>query len=127
MAIARDTTAGNIKPKKEAVRLRGILGATTAAGEIVSLQSDGYWDPAIATSAVLTVGVAIQAGVTGDTIDIVTHGPVICTTGATPGALVYVSDTAGEPGATAGTKSTVVGYSLTATVVYVNPQIVNFT
>lgn len=127
MAIERDTVAEHIKPLEGVSLRRGTLGATVAAGEIVALQSDGYWDPAIATSAVLTIAVAIQGGVSGDRVDLVTHGAVNHVTGATPGALVYISDTAGEPSGTAGTKSTIVGYSESATVTFVQPQIVNLT
>jgi hypothetical protein len=126
MAIARDTTAANIKPLTGAVIRRGTLGATVAAGEIVELQSDGYWDPAIGTAVVMNGGIAVQGGASGDTIDIVTHGPVKCLTGATPGAVVYVSDTAGEPAETAGTKSAVIGFAESATVLYVNFQTVAF-
>lgn len=126
MAIARDTTAANIKPLTGAVIRRGTLGATVAAGEVVELQSDGYWDPAIGTAVLMNGGIAVQGGSSGDTIDIVTHGPVKCLTGATPGAIVYVSDTAGEPAETAGTKSAVIGYAESATVLYVNFQTVAF-
>lgn len=126
MAIARDTTAANIKPLGGAVIRRGTLGDTTAAGEIVELQSDGYWDPAVATAVVMNGGIALQAGVVGDVIDIVVFGPVLCLTGATPGAIVYASDTAGEPAETAGTKSAVIGYAESATVLFVNFQTVAF-
>jgi len=130
MAIARDTTAKNVQPLPGAVVRRGLVGATVAAGEIVELQSDGYWDPAVATAAVIRkLGIALNAGTAAgvDRIDIVEHGPVNCLTGASPGALVYVSDTDGEPSESAGTKSTVIGKSESATVLYVEPQIIDFT
>lgn len=126
MAIARDTTAANIKPLSGAVIRRGTLGATTAAGEIVELQSDGFWDPADAAAVVMNGGIALQAGAAGDKVDIVVFGPVQCLTGATPGAIVYASDTAGEPSETAGTKSAVIGYAESATVLFVNFQTVAF-
>lgn len=128
MAIARDTTAANIKPLAGAIVRRGTAGATIAAGEIVELQSDGYWDPAIATAVVIrNVGIALQAAAAaGAVVDIVMHGPVKCLTGASPGAIVYVSDTAGEPSESAGTKDTIIGFSESATVLYVKPQIIDF-
>ena len=49
MAIARDTTAANIEPKEGAIVRRYTAGATIAAGEIVSMQSDGYVDPSDST------------------------------------------------------------------------------
>jgi hypothetical protein len=126
MAIARQTDATRIKPGRNAIVEQGVVGATIAAGEVVSMQSDGFWDPAIATGVVKTIGVAVQGGAVGDTIDIVMHGPIECVTGGTPGEVLYVSDTAGEPAETAGTKSAVVGYVLTASKIYVNSQTVAF-
>lgn len=126
MAIARDTTAANIKPLTGAIVRRVTLGATTEAGEAISLQSDGKWDPAIATAVVSTAAVALQAGVDGDKVDAVFFGPVLCLTGATVGGIVYVSDTAGEPAQTAGTKSAVLGFAESATVLFVNFQTVAF-
>lgn len=126
MAIARDTTAKNIKPLEGAIIRRGTLGATVAAGEIVELQSDGYWDPADAAAVILCGAIAVQGGSAGEVVDLVTHGPINCVTGATPGAAVYASDTAGEPSETAGTKSAVIGYAESTTVIYVNFQTVAF-
>lgn len=126
MAIARDTTAKNIKPLEGAIIRRGTLGATTAAGEIVEMQSDGYWDPANAAAVIMNGAIAVTGGVAGDVVDLVVFGPVKCLTGATPGAVVYVSDTAGEPAETAGTKSAVIGYAESATVLFVNFQTVAF-
>ena len=126
MAIARDTTAANIKPLEGAIIRRGVLGDTVAAGEIVEMQTDGYWDPAVATGVVMNGAICIEAGVVGDTVDLVVFGPVKALTGATPGAIVYVSDTAGEPSETAGTKSAVIGYAESATVLFVNFQTVAF-
>ena len=126
MAVARQTDAAKINPGRNAIVEQGVVGATIAAGEVVSMQSDGYWDPAIATGVVPSIGIAVQGGAVGDTIDIVMHGPIECLTGGTPGAVLYVSDTAGEPAEAAGTKSAVIGYVLTATKVYVNSQTVAF-
>lgn len=126
MAIARQTTAEKIKPLQGAVTRRGTLGATVSAGEIVELQSDGYWDPAVATGVIMNGGIALKAGVSGDLVDIVVFGPVECLTGATPGAVVYASDTAGEPSESAGTKSAVIGFAESATVLFVNFQTVAF-
>jgi hypothetical protein len=126
MAIARDTVAANIKPLDGAIVRRGTLGDTVAAGEICSLQTDGFWDPGIGTGVVHSGAIALQAGAAGDVIDLVRFGPVVCLTGATIGTTVYVSDTAGEPAETAGTKSAVIGYSESATILFVNFQTVAF-
>lgn len=126
MAIARDTTVANIKPLTGAIVRRGTLGAATVAGEIVELQSDGKFDPAVATAVIKSGRIALQSGGDGDVVDMVTYGPVLCLTGATIGAIVYVSDTAGEPAETAGTKSAVIGYAESATVLFVDFQTVAF-
>lgn len=121
MAIARDTTAANIKPLEGAIVRRFTAGATVAAGELVTMQSDGYVDPTNTSAVQNIVGVAIQAAVAGDRIDVVVFGPVKCLTGATVGATVYGSDTAGEPAETAGTKTTIAGWAESATVLFVSP------
>ena len=126
MAVSRESTAANIKPLGGAVIRRGIAGATVAAGEIVEMQSDGYWDPADASAVILNGGIAVQGAASGGTIDIVMSGPVLCLSGGTPGAAVYVTDTAGEPGDSAGTKSAVIGFAETATILYVQFQTVAF-
>ena len=113
MAIGRQTLAHLIKPSRVATVIQGTVGAAIEAGELVTCQSDGFWDPAIATGVVTNVAVAVTAGAVGDVIDIVTAGPIACLTGATKGAIVYVSDTAGEPAESAGTKSAVAGYVVT--------------
>lgn len=126
MAAARDTTAEHIKPLEGAIIRRGTLGATTEAGECVTLQSDGKWDPTNTAAVQFTVAIALKGGVDGDRVDLVRHGPVVCMTGATIGARIYATDTAGEMSETAGTKDTLIGYAESATVLYVQPQIVDF-
>jgi len=125
MAIARDTTAKNIKPLTGAWVRRYTAGATISPGELVAMASDGKVDPANASTITLAkvVGVALgdSDAVDGDRIDVVVHGPVVCLTGATIGATVYATDTAGEPGETAGTKTSVAGFAESATVLFVRP------
>jgi hypothetical protein len=56
----------------------------------------------------------------------VVFGPIIMCTAATPGALIYTIDTTtGEVGETAGTKTCIVGVAESATVLFVNPQMVS--
>jgi len=50
---------------------------------------------------------------------------VQCLAEATPGTLVWVSDTAGEPAEAAGTKDTVVGRSISASILLVNPWVID--
>lgn len=121
MAIARDTTAANIKPLQGAIVRRFTAGATVAAGELVTMQSDGYVDPTNTSAVQNIAGVALQGVDAGQRVDVVVFGPVQCLTGATVGATVYGSDTAGEPAETAGTKTSIAGWNESATVLFVSP------
>lgn len=125
MAIARDTTAANVKPLEGAIVRRFTAGAAVAAGEIVAMQSDGYVDPSDSTSAAMqNVGIAIQAAAAaGDRIDVVVFGPVQCVTGGTPGASVYNSTTAGEPSESSAGNQTKLGFVEAATVVFVTQPV----
>jgi len=127
MAFGRNTTAELIKPLDGAVVRRFTAGATIAAGEIVALMADGYVDPANTTdfTAACVVGIAIKAAVSGQRVDVVTHGAVVCLTGATPGSLIYASDTAGEPSESVGTKDVLVGIAESATVLFVRPEFID--
>lgn len=124
MAIARDTTAANVKPLEGAIIRRYTAGAAIVAGEIVSMQSDGYVDPSNSTSAAQkVVGIAVQAAAAaGDRVDIVVFGPIVCVTGATPGATVYDSTTAGEPSESQAGNQMAVGFAEAANVVFVRPS-----
>ena len=106
---------------------KGTLGATTLAGAVVALQSDGKWDPADgSTAGLVALGVAVTAGGDGDPVDIVTYGPLKCVSGATPGAKIYIDDSgdAGEMTETAGSLKVIIGYAETAEIVFVQPMVV---
>ena len=124
MAFSRDTTAANIKPLHGAIVRRYTSGAQVAAGEIVSLQSDGYVDPSDSTSAAdECIGIALQAAAAaGVQIDVVAFGPVKCLLEASPGVTVWNSTTAGEPAQTTAGNQTAVGYAESATVLFVMPE-----
>jgi len=122
------TIGTDIKPLTGAITRRGTLGATVTKGHPVTLQSDGYWDHTdTTTNAQVTVAVAVQGGAVGDEVDLVVFGPVQCLSGATIGSLVYGSDTAGAYDTAVGGKDTLIGYAETATVLFVQPQIIDRT
>jgi hypothetical protein len=123
MATARDTVAANIKPLEGAIVRRFTAGAAIAAGELVSMSSDGFIDPSDSTAAKNPVlGVALNAcAAAAARIDVVTFGPVVCLTGATPGGLQYNSTTAGEPLETTAGNQTVAGIAESATILFVRP------
>ena len=128
MAFGRLTTAESIKPLEGHITRRYTAGATIAAGEIVALMADGYVDPAdtSAFTGACVVGIALKAAVAGDRVDVVVYGPVVCLTDGTPANLVYASDTAGEPSETVGTKDVLVGFTESASVLFVRPQFIDF-
>lgn len=127
MAFGRKSVLSQVRPlmvpsDPRTIVRKGTLGATTEAGEVVALQSDGKWDPAAASGVVLFAGVALNSGGDGDPVDVQLYGPCEVFIDATPGAAYYISDTAGEYSATAGTKSYIIGYAETATILWINPQ-----
>lgn len=127
MAFGRKSVLSQVRPltvpsDPRTVIRKGTLGATTQAGEIVALQSDGKWDPAAASGVVLFAGVALNSGGDGDPVDVQLYGPCEVLIDATPGTAIYISDTAGEYSETAGTKSHIIGYAETATILFVAPQ-----
>ena len=123
MAIGRDTTAANIKPLEGALVDRFTAGSEIAAGELVVMSNDGYIDPADSTAAKsIVLGVAVQAAAAaGERLDVVTHGRVKCLTGATPGAVVYNSTTAGEPSESVAGNQTAAGIAVSANILFVRP------
>ena len=65
----------------------------------------------------------LQAGGDGDTVDAVVLGRVYnAVTGGTSAAVLYASNTAGEPAESAGTNTSIAGYVLNATDVFIQPQ-----
>ena len=125
MTAISKASAANVKPLEGAIVRKVQLGASVTAPSPITLQSDGKWDGTDTSAAQLTVRIAMQSGGDGDWVDSVPYGPVVALSGATPGALVYGSDTAGLFDTAAGTKSTIIGYAETATILFVDPQIVD--
>ena len=127
MAFGRKSVLSQVRPlvvpsDPRTIIRKGTLGATTEAGEPVALQSDSKWDPAAASGVVLFAGVALNSGSDNDPVDVLLLGPCEVLVDATPGTAIYISDTAGEYSETAGTKSYIIGYAETATILFVNPQ-----
>lgn len=119
MAITRNTDAETVKPLEGALTRRRTAGAAIEAGECVTMQSDGAVDPTAAGTMTRCDGIALQDAAAGDVIDVVYLGPVEGYTSSTVGATIYASNTAGEPGESAGTNTIYVGYAESATVLFV--------
>lgn len=120
-------TKADVRPMPGANVIRGTAGGTIQAGEAVYLDGTNGWkvaDGDAGSSAELARGVAVAPEdiASGDVFDICVHGRVTGYSGMTPGALHYVSDTAGEIATTAGTNSHIIGWAATATELFVNPQ-----
>ena len=126
MAAITQAAAANVKPLEGAIIRRVTLGATTTAPAPITLQSDGKWDPTDTSTAQVTVAVALESGGDGTVFDAVFYGPVVALSGATPGALAYGSDTAGAYDDAVGTKDLKIGHIESATVLFVNPQIIDY-
>ena len=128
MAASRETDDTLVVPLEGAIIRRYKTGGAVEGGEAVYLDSSGYIQPANA-GAVATnfcIGVAVKDIASGDMGSVVTYGPILCLTGATPGAVIYTTDTAGEMDETGGTKTTVVGVAESSTILFVNPWMISF-
>ena len=130
-------TSGLVRPLNGAIIRRFAAGATVSVGQAVYVDSSGDVQPADADAeasaqargVVVAVGVAgATSATTGQTVDVVTHGPVaLGASGLTDGAAVYVSTTAGAldqtiPG-TSGDYPFVIGWAEADGVLYVQPQV----
>jgi hypothetical protein len=128
MAITRSTDASLVKPLDGAIIRRYTTSEAMDAGEAVYLDSSGYatLTNALAVATNFCIGLAVEDIASGGRGDFVTYGPLCMCTSATPGAIIYTIDTTtGEVGETAGTKTCIVGVAESATVVFVNPQMVS--
>jgi hypothetical protein len=130
MTIAVKTTAGDVKPANaNAVIFRFIAGAGgTTAGNIVGMGTDGVvlCDGTGATNARPPIGIALQTVAATYPVDVVTHGPVACVTGAAEGSEVYPKDgTAGTPTHTASSNKVSVGFAQSASIIFVRPTYVS--
>lgn len=133
MAADLTRTVADVRPLNGCIIRRFTAGGTIAAGAPVYVASDGDIEQAdgSAVGTVWAIGVAVadNDGSTsfsaGDPVDVVLYGPIAGYSSMTPGALGYVSDTAGAISDTAGTKDTIMGIALSATVFLVNPQLVD--
>lgn len=129
MAISRQTDASLVKLLDNMVPPRFTVGATVEAGEVVYLDNSGYVRPAVATSVTTNfpIGVALQDVAAGGRVDVAVSGMrVLCFTDATPGGIVYTTDTAGEMDHAGGTKKAVVGVAFSATSMLVMPHMIDF-
>jgi len=106
-------------------------GTTVAIGEVVYLASDGEWaltDADATASAEALLGIALEAGTDGNSMEVALPGSFVRddSWNWTVGATLYLSTTAGDLTETAPSATDdvvrVVGYAVSADVVYFQPQ-----
>lgn len=130
-------TAASVRPLGGAKIRRGTAGGDGTIGNAVYLDGANGWKVADADAEASSQakGIAVAKGAEGETtfadgdpIDIAVFGPVEGFTSMTPGAVAYVSTTAGDIDQTKGTTSGdypyVIGWAEQATVLFVQPQAV---
>lgn len=135
MAADLTVTAADVRPMAGAKVERFDAGGTLTPGMSVYIASDGDVEStdsdAVGTTWSIGIVVAGADGAVsysaGDRVDVVVEGPVAGFSSLTPGALGYVSATAGSINDTAGTKSCIVGYAKTDSVFMVRVQLVDLT
>lgn len=132
------TVAASIRPLTGAIIRRFTASAAITVGQAVYVHTDGTIKPADAdadaSSQARGIAVAVgtegaTAAASGDIVDVVTHGPVeLGVASNTEGAVVYVSTTAGAMDqtapATTGDYPFIVGWMMTDTAIYVQPQVI---
>jgi len=124
-------TAADVRPLPGAIVERYDAGGALAAGDAVYMADDGDVEEADASAAgtAYTIGIVVSGPdgktsfVAGERLDVVTWGRVTGFSGATPGDVLYQSDTAGALADAAGTTEHKVGRARSATVVFVCPAI----
>lgn len=125
-------TAKDVRPL-DGSTVRGYdLGGAATPGQAMYIASDGDIEVADANgSAALRrfrgLLVAIEGGrstgVAGHRATLCVYGPVAGFSGLTPGANVYLSDTAGALADAPGSEVVPVGYAESATVVFLQPEL----
>ncbi len=100
--------------------------------QLLYLGTDGEWlvaDASVEASSTSLLAVALENGSDGNKMRVALPGNLIKDESWdwTPGSIIYVSETAGEITDTAPTGTTdavvrIVGYALTADVIYFNPS-----
>ena len=125
MAVTLQTDAELIRPLEGAIVRRYTSGDTIAAGQPVAMLAAGTVALADGNSsdpvADFVIGCALKSVVAGDRVDVVVFGPISNCTAATPGKLIYISDSVGVMDESS-TSNGVVGWAESATVLFVRPE-----
>lgn len=120
--------------ERQNIIIRGVAGGTILPGDTVYLDGNNGWKKGDADAAASgqVRGIAISSGgalsyATGESLDIVVYGPVSGFASMTPGGAVFQSVTAGlmdqSSPALGGDFPFAVGWAMSASVIFVHPQI----
>jgi len=96
------------------------LSGSVVKGDLIGLSS-ATWVAADANAGVPAYCVALQDGVSGEVIRAAHMAVLTSVTGATVGAPVYLSNTAGETTQSAPGDDQIVGYAISATSIFLHP------
>ena len=125
MAVTLQTDLELIRPLEGSIVRRYTAGGTITAGQPVAMLAAGTIARAEGASSDpipdFVIGCALKSATSGDRIDVVVFGPISNCTAATPGKLIYISDTAGLMDETS-TSNGVVGWAESAIIVFVRPE-----
>jgi hypothetical protein len=116
-------TAANVRPIGKYISCRVVSNATITAGQVVYHNGTGLTQAdGDAAGTANCMGIALQGGSSGDYLDVLIQGRVTGWAGLTAGKIEYVSDEAGEVVETHGTATFGVGWAVSTSDIYVNPQ-----
>jgi len=116
--------AADVRPLGGCIIRRFTSGDTITAGQPVYLSAADTVSLAdgSAASTSFAIGVALNAAASGVEVDVVMEGPVAgYSTNMAQNILLYVDNDAGVISTAAGTKTTIIGIGLSASVLYVHP------
>ena len=121
MAVTLQTDAELIRPLEGAIIRRYTAGEPSRrASQWLCWQRERLrWQTATEATPIadFVIGCALKRCRVGDRVDVVVYGPISNCTAATPGKLIYISDTEGLMDETS-TSNGVVGWAESATVVF---------
>jgi hypothetical protein len=126
-------TAKQVSPLPGAIVRNLVAAGTGSVGDAVYIDGNGkaaQADGDAGSGAEKARGIVVSAGTegavtfaAGDMLSVVFFGPVSGFASMTPNALHYISDTAGAVADAAGTNSHIIGFALSDTVLFVQPQL----
>ena len=121
--MAIEIVADNVRPIGKHYCVRVVSNDTLTAGDVVYHDGTGIVvGNGGAASTANVWGVVLQDASAGQYVDVLVNGRVTGWTGLTAGALCYISDTDGVLAHSAGSATFGIGWAVSTTDIYVNPN-----